>query len=186
MRQVRVQRALPASGWGHVGGFSSAQPVKSVQPPSEPGWNSSVRIVIDWRGPRLALEASGHARADFAWLTGRPGNRRCLTGRPGILDLLLMLRMLAAIRRGVGWCDHGNHHQRSRVYGQCQKPYRKLAHAPLPLNPVRRPTGGTPRRNKHSRAIRPVCNSLQILERTVARARPELYSAAAVGLAPAP
>jgi hypothetical protein len=40
----------------------------------------SIRILIDWRGPLLAVVASGCARADPACLTGRPGNRPSLTG----------------------------------------------------------------------------------------------------------
>ncbi len=98
----------------------------------------SIRILIEWRRPRPTLEASCDAWADSACPTGRPGNRPRLTGRPGLaearalLDLLfVLLYMLAAARRGLGWCDHWNHHQGRRVYGQCRKPDRKFAHASL-------------------------------------------------------
>jgi hypothetical protein len=43
----------------------------------------------------------------------------------------MLLEMLAAVGRGLGWCDHGNHCHRRRVHGQRQKPDRKFAHASL-------------------------------------------------------
>jgi hypothetical protein len=36
-------------------------------------------------------------------------------------------------RRGLSRRDHSNSRQRSCVHGQREKPYRKFAHAPLPL-----------------------------------------------------
>ena len=103
---------------------------------------SSIRIVIHWRRPRLTIDASGDARADVC-LTRRPGNRPRLTGRPRTadartpMDMFFMLRcMPAAARLGLGWCDPRNHHQRRRVYGQCQKPDRNFAHASLLKAPL--------------------------------------------------
>ncbi len=154
-------------------GFSSALPVSSTWPPSAPAWNSSIRVLIERRRPNPAIEASAHAWADLSSAIVGPGNRRRLTGRPGTAGVtmdFLVFHMLAAARRGLGGLDQGSHRQRNRVHGQCQKTCRQLAHVPLPLNPVRRPIDGTPRRNKHSRATTPVCDSLQILQRTVAAA----------------
>jgi hypothetical protein len=51
---------------------------------------SSIRIVIHWRRPRLTIDASGDTWADVC-LTGRPGNRPRLTGRPGIADARALL-----------------------------------------------------------------------------------------------
>lgn len=132
---------------------------------SEPAWNSSIRILIKWGRPYFTIEASAQAWADLACAIVRPGHGPRPAGRPGTIgvhmDRLLMLHMPAAVRGGRGGRHHGNRHQRARVQGKCQKPDRKPGHAPLLLNPVWRPTDRTPRRNKHSRAITPVCNSLQ-------------------------
>jgi len=96
----------------------------------------SIRVLIDWRRPNLAVETSPHARADRTCLIGWPGKSPCLTGRTGIAearatkdDFLMFLYMPATTR--LGWCDHRNHDQSRRVCGQCQKPDRKFAHAYL-------------------------------------------------------
>jgi hypothetical protein len=107
----------------------------------------SIRIIIEWRRPYPAIDASGDAGADRACLTGKPGTGPRLTGRPSIADVrapldvlpMLLLYMLAAARLGLGRCDHGNHRQRRRVHDQCQKPYGEFAHAPLRLGQFHAP-----------------------------------------------
>jgi hypothetical protein len=101
----------------------------------------SVRILIEWRRPYPAIDASGDAGADRACLTGKPGTGPRLIGRPGIADAMvpldvlpmLLLYMLTAACLGLGLCDLGNPRQRRRVHDQYQKPYREFAHAPLRL-----------------------------------------------------
>jgi hypothetical protein len=101
----------------------------------------SIRILIEWRRPYPAIDASGDAGADRVSLTGKPGTGPRLIGRPGIADAMapldvlpmLLLYMLAAARLGLGLCDLGNPRQRRRVHDQYQKPCCEFAHAPLRL-----------------------------------------------------
>ena len=99
---------------------------------------SSIRIVLDWRRPHPAVDASGDSRADRACLTVRRDKRLRLTGIPRFADagspvLFVFLDMPAAACLGLYRRDHSNNRQRSCVHGQCEKPCRKFAHAPLPL-----------------------------------------------------
>jgi hypothetical protein len=120
--------------------------------------NFSVRIVIEGRRPHPTIDASGDARADRAWLAGRPAHGPRLTGRPRSAEAkahlpFMLLDMPAAAGLGVGWSDRRNQHQRRRGYRQRQKPDRQFAHASLPRwgQAMRKPTDGTPRRKKYSR-----------------------------------
>ena len=87
---------------------------------------SSIRIVLDWRRKHPAVDASGEARADRACLAVRRDKLLRPSGIPGFAGSPVLFR------RGLCRRDHNNR-QRSCVHGQCEKPYRKFAHAPLPL-----------------------------------------------------
>jgi hypothetical protein len=79
-----------------------------------------------------------------------------------------MLPGVLAVGRGLGRCNQGNRHQRRRVHGHRQKPYRKFAHAFLPGwgklcgGPlmIHRPGTNIPVANRTN------CNSLQMSKRT--------------------
>ena len=91
-----------------------------------PGPFFSIRILINWRRPDLAIDASADARADRSWRAVRQDIRLRLTGianDKGSMDMPMLL--LGCL--GHGWC----HRHRCR-YGQCQKSDRKFAHASLP------------------------------------------------------
>src|SRR4029077_16805488 len=87
---------------------------------------SSIRIVLDWRRKHPAVDASGEARADRACLAVRREKLVRPRRIPGVAGSPVVFR------RGLCRRDHNNR-QRSCVHGQCEKPYRKFAHAPLQL-----------------------------------------------------
>jgi hypothetical protein len=64
----------------------------------------SIRIVLDWRRPHPAVDASCVSRADRACLTVRRDKRLCLTdiADAGSPVLFVFLDMPAAARRGLG------------------------------------------------------------------------------------
>jgi len=90
---------------------------------------SSIRIVLDWRGKHPAVDASGVSRAGRACLTVRRAKRLCMTSIPRFADV----GSPVLFRRGMCRRDHSNNRQRSCVHRQCEEPYRKFAHASLPL-----------------------------------------------------
>ena len=93
---------------------------------------SSIRIVLDWRRIHPAVDASGVSRAD------RPRVRRDKLLRPSGIPGFADVGSQVLFRRGLCRRDHDNNRQRSCVHGQCETPYRKFAHAPLPLNAIQR------------------------------------------------
>jgi hypothetical protein len=90
---------------------------------------SSIRIVLDWRRKHTAIDASGVSRADRACLTVRRAKRLSMTSIPRFADV----GSPVLFRRGMCRRDHSNNRQRSCVHRQCEEPYRKFAHASLPL-----------------------------------------------------
>jgi hypothetical protein len=92
-----------------------------------------IRILIDWRRPYPAIDASGDAWADRACLTRDKRLRLTDSFADAGSPLLFVFLDMPAARRGFGRRDHSNNRQRSCVHGQCKKPYRKFAHARLPL-----------------------------------------------------
>jgi hypothetical protein len=90
---------------------------------------SSIRIVLDWRRKHPAVDASGVSRAGRACLTVRRAKRLCMTSIPRFADV----GSPVLFRRGMCRRDHSNNRQRSCVHRQCEEPYRKFAHASLPL-----------------------------------------------------
>ena len=110
------------AGGAHFGEAFHA-PLRAALPAA--GAPFSIRILINWRRPHLAIDASGDARADRPCV--RRDKRPRLTGIPGFAWSPVLFR------RGLCRRDHSNNRQRSCVHGQCEKPYRKFADAPLPL-----------------------------------------------------
>ena len=110
------------AGGAHFGEAFHA-PLRAALPAA--GAPFSIRILINWRRPHLAIDASGDARADRPCV--RRDKRLRLTDIPGFAWSPVLFR------RGLCRRDHSNNRQRSCVHGQCEKPYRKFADAPLPL-----------------------------------------------------
>src|ERR1700757_540828 len=107
----------------HVEGSGTAGTEKEKSGPF-----SSIRIVLDWGRKHPAVDASGVPRADRAYLTVRRDKRLRMTGIPRFADV----GSPVLFRRGLCRRDHSNNRQRSCAHRQCEKPYRKFAHASLP------------------------------------------------------
>jgi hypothetical protein len=116
--------AIHNSCKAHVEGSGTAGTEKEKSGPF-----SSIRIVLDWRRKHPAIDASGVSRADRACLTVRRAKRLCMTSIPRFADV----GSPVLFRRGMCRRDHSNNRQRSCVHRQCEEPYRKFAHASLPL-----------------------------------------------------
>ena len=116
--------AIHNSCKAHVEGSGTAGTEKEKSGPF-----SSIRIVLDWRRKHPAIDASGVSRANRACLTVRRAKRLCMTSIPRFADV----GSPVLFRRGMCRRDHSNNRQRSCVHRQCEEPYRKFAHASLPL-----------------------------------------------------
>jgi hypothetical protein len=120
----RARQQFTPSCKAHVEGSGKARTEKEKS-----GTFSSIRIVLDWRRKHPAVDASGVSRADRTCLTLRRAKRLRVTGIPRFADV----GSPVLFRRGLCRRDHGNNRQRSCVHRQCEEPYRKFAHASLPL-----------------------------------------------------
>jgi hypothetical protein len=115
--------------------FSEGDPLRAVHTESLRAASSataaapfSIGILINWRRKHLAIYAPGKARADRAWLNVRRDKLLRPSGIPRFADAGSPVLRLGLCRR-----DDSDSRQRSCVHGQCEKPFRKFAHALLPL-----------------------------------------------------
>jgi hypothetical protein len=95
----------------------------------------SIGIIVDQRGPYLAIEAAGTTRTGIASPVARRRHGAKFFRGPCIIQakvgLLVMMTNAQAARLARGSRDHGGHHYR-RTRRQHQKPHRISAHACLP------------------------------------------------------
>jgi hypothetical protein len=94
----------------------------------------SIGIIVDQRGPFLAIEAAGATRTGIASPVARLRHGAEFLRSPGIaqakVGLLVMMTNVRAARLALGSRDHGGHHHR-RIRGQRRKPDRISGHACL-------------------------------------------------------